>query len=71
MASRAQGSNARRLLVAVVLFLGPVSELWSSSAAEAATPVAQARQQVVLPTPRATMTPSSQELRAFHCCWTC
>ena len=52
MASRAQASNVRRLLVAVVLFLGPVSQLFSSSAAEAATPVAQARQQVALPTPR-------------------
>ena len=52
MASRAQASNAGRLLVAVVLFLGPVSQLCSSSAAEAATPVAQARQQVALPTPR-------------------
>ena len=27
MASRAQASNVRRLLVAVVLFLGPVSQL--------------------------------------------
>ena len=52
MASRAQASNVRRLLVAVVLFLGPVSQLFSSSAAEAAAPVAQARQQVALPTPR-------------------
>src|SRR6266496_1018934 len=50
--TRARAGSVSCLLICTVLFLGPITQLCSTSRAETPRPVQQTRQQIPLPTPR-------------------